>query len=75
MQEIKILDINEKIQLENIVKNLGMMDAKNEIKQLDSFLIEIEGKLKKAESDKDKLCPMILKLSLLFAIWLAIILI
>jgi len=74
-KEIKLLDEEEKQSLENIIKSIGSFDAKNEINQLDMFLIEIESKLKKAETDKAKLCPMILKLSLLFAIGLAILLI
>ena len=75
LEDIKILDIEEKKQLEDIVKNIGRLDVVNEIEQVESFLIEIEGKLKQAEHDKMKICPMILKLSLLFAIGLAIILI
>lgn len=74
-EDIKILDAEEKLELENIIKSIGKYDAKNEIMQLDGFLLQIENKLKKAEEDKNKLCPMILKLSLLFAIGLAIILI
>ena len=73
--EIKILDAEEKSQLENIIKNIGKMDAQNEIHQLETFIIEIDEKLKKAEQDKTKFCPMIIKLSLLFAIGLAVILI
>ena len=75
LDQIKILDNDEKNQLENIVKSIGKFDAKNEINQLDMFIVEIDNKLKKAENDKNKLCPMILKLSLLFAIGLAILLI
>ena len=75
LSDIKILDIEEKNQLENIIKNIGGMDAKNEINQIETFIIEIDNKLKQAEADKNKLCPMIIKLSLLFAIGLAIILI
>lgn len=74
-KEIKILEIEEKNQLEMIIRNIGKFDAKNEISQLDSFLIEIDEKLKKAEIDKNKLCPMIIKLSLLFAVGLAILLV
>ena len=73
--EIKILDAEEKSQLENIIKNIGKMDAHNEINQLETFIVEIDEKLKKAEQDKTKLCPMIIKLSLLFAVGLAVILI
>lgn len=75
LNEIKILDIEEKTELENIIKNIGKFDAKNEINQIDNFLCNINNKLITAENDKNKVCPMILKLSLLFAIGLAIILI
>ncbi|MBR6779148.1 MAG: hypothetical protein IKM43_03295 [Clostridia bacterium] len=75
LNKIKVLEQSEATELENIIKNIGKHDAKNEIKQLDTFLLEIDNKLAKAQEDKNKLCPMILKLSLLFAIGLAIILI
>ena len=75
LQEIKILTDEEKKQLINIIKNIGNLDAKNEINQINIFLEEIDIKLKNAENDKKKLCPMILKLSLLFAIGIGIILI
>ncbi len=73
--EIKILDHEEKNQMETIVTNIGKLDAKNEINQIETFIVEIDEKLSKAQNDKNKLCPMILKLSLLFAIGLAVILI
>ena len=72
LQEIKILEEDEKRELENIVKAIGGLDVKNEIEQLDSFLIDVETKLNKAQQDKLKLCPMIIKLSLLFAMGVAI---
>ena len=72
---IKILSEEEKLQLENLVKSIGNMDVKNEICQIDSFLLEVDIQLKQAELNKQKLCPMILKLSLLFGIGLAILLI
>lgn len=75
LSDIKILDNEEKAELENIVKSIGCMDSQNEISQVDSFLVSIEKKLKQAEQEKQKLSPMILKLSLLFAIGIAIILI
>ncbi|MBQ9795885.1 MAG: hypothetical protein IJW36_02890 [Clostridia bacterium] len=74
-KEIKVLDIEEKNQLETIIRNIGKFNAENEISQLEAFLVEIDEKLIKAEADKNKLCPMILKLSLLFAVGLAILLI
>ncbi len=73
--EIKILEPQDQQELENIVQNIGKYDAKNEISQLDSFLCLVDERLAKAKQDKEKLCPMIIKLSLLFAIGLAIVLI
>lgn len=75
LDEIKILDAEEKQQLEMIVKGIGNLDVTNEKEQLESFMLDIDIKLKKAEQDKNQLCPMILKLSLLFAVGLAILLI
>lgn len=75
LDEIKVLEESEKEQLEEIVNNIGNFDAQNERKQVDVFIIEIEENLKKAETNKNKLCPLIIKLSLLFAIALAILLI
>ncbi len=75
LENIKILDGDERKQLENLIKSIGLLDSQNEILQLDLFIQEVDEKLKRAEKDKNKLCPMILKLSLLFAIGLAIILI
>ena len=75
LREINILDDDEKRQLEEIITNIGMMDVANEIKQIENFIVQIEEKRKKAKEDKNKLCPMIIKLSLLFALGVAIILI
>lgn len=75
LTEIKLLDSEELVELENIIKNVGNYDSQNEIQQIDSFLANIELKLNKSYEEKSKLCPMILKLSLLFSIGLAILLI
>ncbi len=75
LDNIKILEAEEKVELNTIVHNMGSLDAKNEVGQIDTFLLGIDIKLSKALEDKNKLCPMILKLSLLFAIGLAILLI
>lgn len=75
LSQIKVLSLEEKESLIEIVKNIGKFDVKNEIQQIDSFLVTVEENLNKATEDKNKLCPMIIKLSLLFAIGLAIILI
>lgn len=75
LDEIKILDTEEKQQITEIIQNIGTLDAKNEINQLDTFINIVDEKLKNAEEQKRKICPMILKLSLLFAVGVAIILI
>ena len=75
LEKIKVLDDDDKDILQDIVKNVGKYDAKNEINQMDSFLATVDVKLVKANEDKNKLCPMIIKLSLLFSIGLAILLI
>lgn len=75
LSQITVLDETDKTILTDIIKNVGKFDAKNEISQLDNFILIVNEKLAKSKEDKDKLCPMILKLSLLFAIGLGIILI
>lgn len=74
-EEIKILDEEEKMQLADIIKNLGRLDAINEKNQIENYLCEVNQKLEIAKDEKNKLSPMILKLSLLFALGLAVILI
>lgn len=69
------LDEEEKEQLKQIVFSLGKNDAKTELSQMENYIVEVSNKMQLALQTKDKLCPMILKLSLLFAIALAIILI
>ena len=75
LSKITLLDDYEKEDLSNILKNLGSYNSENEVAQLNSFLTVIEEKINMALLDKNKLCPMILKLSLLFSLALAIILI
>lgn len=75
LEKIKVLEDEDKQMLQDIVKNIGKYDAKNEINQMESFLLIVDEKLAKANEDKNKLCPMIIKLSLLFAMGLAILLI
>ena len=75
LEKIKVLDHEDREILLDIMKNIGRYDVRNELGQIDSFLATIDVKLKKALDDKNKLSPMILKLSLLFAIGLAILLI
>jgi len=75
LSKISILEPEELSELEQVVKNIGKFDATHEINQIDGFIGSIEQKLKQAEESKNKLCPMIIKLSLLFAIGLSILLI
>ena len=75
LENIKLLDADEKTTLMSILKQLGNYDTENEIQQLQNFINVIEEKLLKAKEETQKLCPMIIKLSLLFAIGLAIILV
>ena len=69
------MDEEEKTDLIDIVNNLGKHNIENEIGQIEAYLNTIDIKLNKAKDDKDRLCPMIIKLSLLFAVGLAILLI
>ena len=69
------LDSDEINALEDIVESLGKHDVQTEIGQLDSFIETINAKLTQAEQDKNKICPMIIKLSFLFALALVILLI
>jgi len=73
--DLDLLESEEKVTLSEILKSLGKYDAENEINQVNNFILLINEKLNKAKEEKQKLCPMILKLSLLFAIGVAIILI
>lgn len=75
LQEITLLEADEIKELEEIIKGLGSYDLSTEMAQLENFILIIDKKLEQAEKDKNKLCPMILKLSLLFAVGLAILLI
>lgn len=75
LTNLKILEENEKLELSDIVQNLGKYNSENEDKQLNGYLVIIEEKLLRAQEEKSRLCPMIIKLSLLFGIGLAIILI
>jgi len=75
LSKIKILEDSERQELEDIIVNIGRLDSKNEINQVESFLLSTSEKLQQAEKTKNKFCPMIIKLSFLFAVALAILLI
>ena len=75
LSNIKVLENEEIEELKYIVTKLGSLDVKNELEQLENFMLSVEEKLKRAQEDKKKICPLIVKLSLLFALALVIILI
>jgi len=75
LDDVKILDETEKNELKYIIERIGKNDSRSEINQIEQFLCTVDEQLTKAEKDKNKLCPMIIKLSLLFAVALSILLI
>lgn len=75
LSSLKLLDEVEKQNLTRLILSIGKFDKSNEISQLDGFLLVVEGQLKTAEASKAKMCPMIIKLSLLFALAVAVLLI
>lgn len=74
LEKIKILDSDENREIEMIIKGIGRYDVKNEILQIDTFLSMVQIRLDKASKEKEKVCPLIIKLSLLFSIGLSILL-
>jgi len=75
LNNITFLEDEEKAILIEIIKKLGTYDEINETNIINKFLDLIEEKLLNAQEEKKKFCPMIIKLSLLFSLGLAIILI
>lgn len=72
LSEVRILDDTETEQITNMLLSLGKNDASGELKQLDAYDIYLRDKIETTRRDKDKYCPLITKLSFLFAIGLAI---
>lgn len=75
LSSIKILDNIEQQEIVDIVKTIGNYNTKREIEQLDLYIETANLRLNKAKEAKQRICPMIIKLSLLFALALAILLI
>lgn len=69
---IKIIDDAEREQLANMLQSLGKNDTSGELKQLDSYDLYLKDKVNKTKEERDKYCPLITKLSFLFAVGLAI---
>lgn len=74
LDNIKILDDLDKADLTDMIISLGRHDVTSELGQVESYIARVDVWLAKAQEDKVKLCPMIIKLSLLFSIGLAILL-
>lgn len=69
---VRILDDDEREQLKNMLLSLGKNDTSGELKQLEAYDIYLKDKIQTTRQEKEKYCPLITKLSFLFAIGLAI---
>ena len=69
---VRILEVTEQEQLTNMLRSLGKNDTSGELKQLDAYDIYLKDKMDRTKAERDKYCPLITKLSFLFAIGLAI---
>jgi Icc-related predicted phosphoesterase len=69
---VRILEDDEQEQITKMLCSLGKNDTSGELKQLDAYDIYLKDKIERSRLEKEKNCPLITKLSLLFAIGLAI---
>ena len=69
---VRILDDEEERHITNMLKSLGKNDTAGEIKQLDAYGIYLKDKIEVTRRERDRYCPLITKLSFLFAVGLAI---
>lgn len=69
---VRVLDDKEQEQITNMLYSLGKNDVSGEIKQLEAYDIYLKDKIERTRIERDKYCPLITKLSFLFAIGLAI---
>ena len=69
---VRVLDELEQEHITNMLLSLGKNDTAGELKQLDAYDIYLQDKISATKAEKDKFCPLITKLSFLFAIGLAI---
>ena len=72
---VKVFDQTEQEQITRMLLSLGKNDTFGELQQLNVHEEYLKDKLQTAKEERDKRCPLITKLSLLFAIGLAILLI
>ena len=69
---VRILEDNEQTQLTNMLHSLGKNDTSGELKQLDAYDVYLRDKIEMTRREKERYCPLITKLSFLFALGLAI---
>ena len=69
---VKVLEETEEEYITKMLKSLGKNDTASEIKQLEAYQLYLKDKIAVTKAEKDKYCPLITKLSFLFAIGLAI---
>lgn len=72
LSQIKVLETDEQEQITNMLNSLGRSNAESEIKQLDVFKAYLTDKIEACKREKEKYCPLITKLSFLFAVGLVI---
>lgn len=72
LSQIKVLEIDEQEQITNMLNSLGKSNTESELKQLEVFKVYLGDKIDACKREKDKYCPLITKLSFLFAVGLVI---
>jgi len=72
LNNITLLDITEQEQITSMLLSLGKNDTAGELKQLEAYDIYLKEKIQNSKNEKEKYCPIITKLSFLFAVGLAI---
>ena len=69
---MRVLEEEEQEQITNMLQSLGKNDTSGELRQLEAYEIYLKEKIERSKYEKEKYCPLITKLSLLFAVGLAI---
>ena len=75
LNKVSAIDDEDRLDITSIVENLGRYNAETELIQLDSFIGRIRLKANKADSDRKKFAPMMIKLSILLSLAVGVILI
>lgn len=69
---IKILNEAEQEQISGMLLSLGKNNTESEIKQLEVYEKYLQDKIQSSKQEKEKYCPLIIKLSFLFSVGLVI---